>query len=67
IHREIHVQNQHGVPVRIVIEITQQDVAKESSILKLRNADGTYSNEYIDLTAEFHATPLQKQLKLHET
>jgi tRNA1Val (adenine37-N6)-methyltransferase len=67
IHREIQVQNQHGITVRIVLGVTQQSLHKESSTLKLRNEDGSYSNEYIDLTAEFHAKPLQKQLKLHET
>jgi tRNA1Val (adenine37-N6)-methyltransferase len=67
IHREIHVQNQQGLTVRIVIEISQLPFAIESSILKLRNADGSYSDEYIDLTTEFHGITLQKQLKLHET
>lgn len=67
IHREIHVQNQQGLTVRIVMEISQLPFAKESSILKLRNADGSYSDEYIDLTTEFHGITLQKQLKLHET
>ena len=66
IHREIHVQNQHGLTVRIVMEIAQLPFAKDSSILKLRNADGSYSDEYIDLTTEFHGIPLQKQLKLHD-
>ena len=66
IHREIHVQNQHSVTVRIVIEITQQAVAKESSILKLRNNDGSYSDEYIALTEEFHGITLQKQPRLHD-
>jgi tRNA1Val (adenine37-N6)-methyltransferase len=67
IHREIHVQNQQGSTVRIVMEISQLPFAKESSILKLRNADGSYSDEYIDLTTEFHGITLQKQPKLHET
>ena len=66
IHHEIHVQNQHGLTVRIVMEISQLPFAKDSSILKLRNADGSYSDEYIDLTTEFHGIPLQKQLKLHD-
>jgi tRNA1(Val) A37 N6-methylase TrmN6 len=67
IYREIQVQNQHGISVRVVFGITRGSIVKESSILKLRNTDGSYSKEYIDLTAEFHASPLQKQPKLHET
>jgi len=66
IHHEIHVQNQHEITVRIVFGLTQQLLDKKSSILILRNEDGSYSDEYINLTAEFHATPLQKQLKLHD-
>lgn len=58
--REINVQNQHGITVRMVYGITQQAIEKESSILKLRNIDGTYSNDYLDLTAEFHATGIDK-------
>lgn len=66
IHREILVQNQHNKTVRIVIEITQQPLSKQSSMLILRNEDGSFSDEYIDLTAEFHGIPLQKQPRLHD-
>ncbi|NBO60683.1 MAG: hypothetical protein EBU82_06905 [Flavobacteriia bacterium] len=67
VHHEVQIQNQHDRPVRTVYGISKQSNPKKNTLLKLRNSDGSYSDEYIDLTAEFHGITLQKQPKLHET
>jgi len=52
--------NQHQQAVRIISAYSTQQALVEEHNLPIRNSDGTYSAQYLELTKEFHAkTPLR--------
>jgi tRNA1Val (adenine37-N6)-methyltransferase len=52
--------NQNQQAVRIISAYSKQHTLLEESNIAIRNSDGTYSAEYLELTKEFHAkTPLR--------
>ena len=52
--------NQHQQAVRIISAYSKQQALVEEHNIPIRNSDGTYSAQYLELTKEFHAkTPLR--------
>jgi tRNA1Val (adenine37-N6)-methyltransferase len=52
--------NQNQQAVRIISAYSKQHTRLEENNIAIRNSDGTYSAEYLELTKEFHAkTPLR--------
>lgn len=60
VHKIYHLENQHGISVRTVFSLTQQALKCETRYIRLRNPEGKYSEEYLELTQDFHGTPLLK-------
>jgi tRNA1Val (adenine37-N6)-methyltransferase len=52
--------NQNQQAVRIISAYSKQHTLLEESNIAIRNSDGTYSAQYLELTKEFHSkTPLR--------
>jgi len=52
--------NQNQQAVRIISAYSKQHTRLEENNIAIRNSDGTYSADYLELTKEFHAkTPLR--------
>jgi tRNA1Val (adenine37-N6)-methyltransferase len=47
--------NQHQQAVRIISAYSKQQALVEEHNIPIRNSDGTYSAQYLELTKEFHA------------
>ena len=59
IARKIDVAGKDGnEPIRCILKIDQTTVITKNETFCIRNSDNSYSDEYIELTKEFHGTEL---------
>jgi tRNA1Val (adenine37-N6)-methyltransferase len=54
----IHIHGKPETAVRIVLCFGKTDEALQESTFTIRNSDGSYTNEYIALTKDFHGVDL---------
>lgn len=56
---KIKIYSKENIPTRVVLCFSKQDVKAYQSELIIRNLDGTYTDDYILLTQDFHGVSLK--------